>query len=167
MSLRLREGPIDLVIRAWGGEAACAVAYAAARGMFSGILPGLMVDWGVIRGGGGVPGGAVARAMCGAVAPYAGVTPMAAVAGAVADAVLGAMVGAAELDRAFVNNGGDIAFHLAAGTVLRCAVVSDLASPLHDGTLVLEAGAPSRGVATSGRACKGRGGAEFLDGDCG
>ena len=50
-----------------------------------------------------------------AVLPYAAehfITPMAAVAGAVAEEVLGAMMRAAELERAYVNNGGDIALHL-------------------------------------------------------
>ena len=51
-----------------------------------------------------------------AVAPFAAdcfITPMAAVAGAVAEEILGAMLAAAPLDRAYVNNGGDIALHLA------------------------------------------------------
>jgi ApbE superfamily uncharacterized protein (UPF0280 family) len=53
-----------------------------------------------------------------AVAPYAAetfITAMAAVAGSVADHVLAAMLRAAPLDRAFVNNGGDIALHCAPG----------------------------------------------------
>ena len=51
-----------------------------------------------------------------AVAPFAEesfITPMAAVAGAVADEILQAMRRAAPLARAYVNNGGDIALHLA------------------------------------------------------
>ena len=62
--------------------------------------------------------GAVARRMHAAVAPFAAdhfITPMAAVAGAVAEEILGAMVQEARLDRAYVNNGGDIALHLAEG----------------------------------------------------
>ncbi|MFX9061726.1 hypothetical protein ABTN34_18290, partial [Acinetobacter baumannii] len=58
--------------------------------------------------------GDVARRMYDAVAPFAAdhfITPMAAVAGAVAQEILGAMVKAADLDRAYVNNGGDIALH--------------------------------------------------------
>ena len=55
------------------------------------------------------------------------ITPMAAVAGAVADAVLAAMVAGLDLSRAFVNNGGDIAFHLAPGESLRCGLIADLA----------------------------------------
>ena len=50
-----------------------------------------------------------------AVAPFAAgqfITPMAAVAGSVAEEILGAMLAVAQLDRAYVNNGGDIALHL-------------------------------------------------------
>jgi len=67
--------------------------------------------------------GPVARAMAAAVAPHrpAFITPMAAVAGAVADTVLAAGVGPG-VRRAYVNNGGDIALYLAPGQALRCAV---------------------------------------------
>jgi ApbE superfamily uncharacterized protein (UPF0280 family) len=89
------------------------------------------------------------------------ITPMAAVAGAVADAVLAAMVRGRALSRAFVNNGGDIAFHLAAGQSLDCGLVTELAHPALDGVVRLTADRPSRGLATSGRACKGSGGRSF------
>ena len=92
-----------------------------------------------------------------ACAPHEGLTPMAAVAGAVADAVLRAMLQAARLDRAYVNNGGDIAFHVTPGHPLRCGLVPDLAAPAIDGLFTLDHAQPSRGIATSGRACKGPG----------
>ena len=53
--------------------------------------------------------------MASAVAPFSQtrfITPMAAVAGAVAEEVLEAMRSGRRLDRAYVNNGGDIALHL-------------------------------------------------------
>ncbi len=53
------------------------------------------------------------------------VTPMAAVAGSVADEILGVMVEAAPLDRAFVNDGGDIAVHLTEGETLDVALAAD------------------------------------------
>jgi ApbE superfamily uncharacterized protein (UPF0280 family) len=105
-----------------------------------------------------------------AVAPFSAafITPMAAVAGAVADAVLAALTKDRKLERAFVNNGGDIAFYLARGQTLRAALVSDLAAPAIDGAFRLDAGQPARGLATSGRACKGQGGRSFSRGiaDC-
>ena len=98
-----------------------------------------------------------------ACVPYASpfITPMAAVAGAVADAVLHAMTASRRLDRAFVNNGGDIAVHLAPGHTLRCGLVADLADPALTGLFDLHHASPSRGIATSGRACKGQGGRSF------
>jgi uncharacterized protein len=89
------------------------------------------------------------------------VTPMAAVAGAVADHVLAAMCAGRQLDRAFVNDGGDIAFHLASGQRLSCGLVADLAAPGLDGTFTLTSNMPVRGLATSGRATKGSGGRSF------
>src|SRR4051794_16639682 len=73
----------------------------------------------------------VAGSMVRACLPYARgfITPMAAVAGAVADHVVAAMTHRRRLARAFVNNGGDIAFHLAPGHALRCGLVTELAAP--------------------------------------
>lgn len=89
------------------------------------------------------------------------ITPMAAVAGSVADHMLELMLAGRSLDRAYVNDGGDIAFHLAPGHKLTCGVVADLAAPALDGTMALRADMPVRGIATSGRAAKGRGGRSF------
>jgi ApbE superfamily uncharacterized protein (UPF0280 family) len=88
------------------------------------------------------------------VAPFAVehfITPMAAVAGAVAEEILGAMVREARLDRAYVNNGGDIALHLAQGEQFIVGLMDrpDAAGLLR--TMTIDAGDPTRGVATSGR----------------
>ena len=87
-----------------------------------------------------------------AVWPYRAVfiTPMAAVAGAVAEHVLAAMLEVAELRRASVNNGGDIALHLADGERLRAGIVGDLALPRLDAAIDIESADPVRGLATSG-----------------
>lgn len=77
-----------------------------------------------------------------AVSPYTTfVTPMAAVAGAVADEILTAMT-EHQLTKAVVNNGGDIAFHIAHGETFRAA------SPA--GPIEITAEEPPRGIATSG-----------------
>jgi len=78
------------------------------------------------------------------------VTPMAAVAGAVADEMLGAVVAAGDLARAYVNNGGDIALHLAQGERLTAGLVADIADPALHGMIALDAALPVRGLATSG-----------------
>lgn len=163
--LHLQAGPIDLICRAWGSAAAVRRAWKAGAAAFAPILPTLCQELALLRRPlpAPRPAGAVARAMHDACRPHAAgfITPMAAVAGAVADAVLAAMTAAAPLDRAFVNNGGDIAFHLAPGQTLRCGLVPDLVAPAVAGALLLHASAPVRGIATSGRACKGRGGRSF------
>ena len=89
-----------------------------------------------------------------AVAPFAAehfITPMAAVAGAVAEEILGAMMDEARLDRAYVNNGGDIALHLADGEHFTVGLMDRPDQPGlmrndHD-----RADDPTRGIATSGR----------------
>ena len=65
--------------------------------------------------------------MVAAVWPHrkAFITPMAAVAGAVADEVLAAMVESCPLKKAYVNDGGDIAWHLQPGERLRAGIVAD------------------------------------------
>ena len=98
------------------------------------------------------PRGPVARRMVGACWPHRArfVTPMAAVAGAVADEVLAAMTAGRRLSRAYANNGGDIAVHLGPGTALAAGVVNDPDRPGLDGRIALHADAPARGLATSG-----------------
>jgi ApbE superfamily uncharacterized protein (UPF0280 family) len=169
--LHLQHGPIDCLCRAWGEAEEVRAAYVQAAGFFAGVLDELCTELPLLRSALPVrsPTGPVARTMHAACMPFAArfITPMAAVAGAVADAVLNAMIRGRRLAKAFVNNGGDIAFHLAAGNQLRCGLVTDLtaapvAGPLGpEGTFLLTAGHPARGIATSGRACKGHGGRSF------
>ncbi|MCX7381165.1 MAG: hypothetical protein NT133_07055, partial [Alphaproteobacteria bacterium] len=159
--LHLNHGPIDCLCRAWGAPEEILGAYRAAAAAFAGVLPGLVEELELLRAAlpSPAPQGAIARAMHATVGPFAAgfITPMAAVAGAVADHVLAAMA-TRNLERAFVNNGGDIAFHLAAGATLQAGLVSNLAAPALDGVATLHAHHPWRGLATSGRACKGQGG---------
>ncbi len=168
--IRLQHGPIDLLCRAWGAPDEVRAAYAQAQAAFPAVLPGLCRELERLRTQLQPPPARplalesnVARAMVAACLPYAAgfITPMAAVAGAVADRMLAAMRAGRRLERAFVNNGGDIAFHLAPGQSLRCGLVAELAAPALDGVFTLPAERPARGLATSGRACKGQGGRSF------
>jgi ApbE superfamily uncharacterized protein (UPF0280 family) len=163
--LHLQHGPIDCVCRAWGEPDQVARAYAQASDAFPDILPTLCAELPALRAPlpSLLPAGDIARAMHAACAPFADrfITPMAAVAGAVADHVLAAMLRGTHLARAFVNDGGDIAFHLAHGEALRCGMVGDLTAPALDAVVTLTADQPARGIATSGRACKGQGGRSF------
>ncbi|MDP3896485.1 MAG: UPF0280 family protein [Mesorhizobium sp.] len=76
------------------------------------------------------------------------ITPMAAVAGAVADEMLAAMTARRALSRAYVNDGGDIALHLAPGESLKLAIAG-AGHGLADRIAIHHAD-PVRGIATSG-----------------
>lgn len=117
--LHLQDGPIDLVIGAEGRAADVRHAQQAATARFATILDELCAELELLRRPVDLcPEGSVARRMWAATRPHARngfITPMAAVAGSVAEDVLAAMTAAAPLTRAFVNNGGDIAIHLQPG----------------------------------------------------
>lgn len=154
--LHLQHGPIDLVIEAWGERAEVAAAYRQAGARFADILEVLVQELPLLR----TPladarpllRGPVARRMLAACWPYRAryITPMAAVAGAVADEILQAMLRERTLRKAYVNNGGDIALHLAPGNALTLGLVNDIDNPAIDATVCLDACMPVRGLATSG-----------------
>ena len=156
--LHLQDGPIDLIVEAYGSEANLRAAYDAAARRFTGLLDELCEELPALREAADPARcslqGPVARRMHAAVAPFAAdhfITPMAAVAGSVAEEILGAMVGEASLDRAYVNNGGDIALHLAGGEQFTVGLIDrpDQFGLLR--TMIIGARDPSRGIATSGR----------------
>jgi hypothetical protein len=154
--LHLQDGPIDLVIGLEGPRCAIAQATETAIGAFRGLLGGLVTELAVLRCPVGVDPppltGPVARRMAEAVWPYRAqfITPMAAVAGAVADQVLAAIARVPGLTAAHVNNGGDIALHLAPGGSLRVGLVQSLERAAPEGLVRIAAKDPIRGVATSG-----------------
>ena len=147
--LHLHHGPIDLIIEVWGQNRADA--YAAATGRFQTILQELVDELPTLRTKANATTAfesPTARRMLNAVTPYAAnifVTPMAAVAGAVADEILAAMAGATTFDKGYVNNGGDTAFHLEGDEHIDALI----AAPI-PGHIRVAAGDPCRGVATSG-----------------
>ena len=154
--LHLNDGPIDLVVGAAGELVAVRAAYAAATKRFDGMLSELVAELSLLRQpvepGDPSPTGPVALRMTQAVGPHAAVfvTPMASVAGAVADEVLAAMAPQPGLEKAYVNNGGDIAFHLVPGERFRIGAVSEVQAIVPDGLVTIPADTGIRGVATSG-----------------
>lgn len=143
--LHLHHGPIDLICEIQGPDKA--ICFEAIVARFETILDGLVSELPRLR----KPVcetthfcDPVALRMNIAVSKYSEVfvTPMAAVAGAVADEILETIPKHANIDQAYVNNGGDIALKVAPGhhmTVLGAF-----------GTINLEHGSPIQGVATSG-----------------
>jgi len=162
--LHLQDGPIDLIVEACGASAEVEAAYRAACERFTNVLDELCGELQFLRTAlPGVPSGviedarhphgAVARRMTTATLSHAAqhfITPMAAVAGAVADEILAAMVAAAQLTRAYVNDGGDIALYLTAGEKFVVGMVQRPDRPSLFGTTTLEFPHPVRGIATSG-----------------
>lgn len=160
--LHLHDGPIDLVIGADGKPDAVRAAFAAAVHRFATVLDELCAELPLLRAElrpfSSRPNGAVARRMDAAMRPLCEsqfVTRMAAVAGAVADEVLAAMCAGAVLTRAYVNNGGDIALHLAPAAVFAIGMAGGLNDdPVLFGTTRIGHDDAVRGIATSG--CGGR-----------
>ena len=155
--LHLQDGPIDLIVEACGDAREVQAAYRAAGARFVTVLDELCAELWFLRQACSAetewPRGAVARRMTAAVMPYAAeyfITPMAAVAGAVAEEILESMVGATELSRAYVNNGGDIALHLGPGETFVVGMVERPDRPSLFGTANLASDNPVRGIATSG-----------------
>ena len=127
--LHLNHGPIDLIVEAFGEAAEVRAAYGQATARFRTILGELVEELPALRSAASsrrrVFRGATAQRMEAAVSPLAGehfITPMAAVAGSVADEILGAMVAGRALEKAYVNNGGDSALYLAPGQSMRLAI---------------------------------------------
>jgi uncharacterized protein len=165
-----QHGPIDIVIGAEGDAAAVAAAHAAAWARFETVLPELVAELRALRlpvgGEIGAAGrarpcplqGVIARRMWLACRPYhlPFITPMAAVAGSVAQELVECYEGEG-VARAWVNNGGDIALHLSPGASVKVGLFADVArfDPSQttlqtDGHFEVRATMPVRGIATSG-----------------
>jgi ApbE superfamily uncharacterized protein (UPF0280 family) len=155
--LHMQDGPIDVIVEAFGAAAEIKLAYRAAAARFVGMLDELCAELEFLRRPaceeGDLPSGAIARRMLAAVTPYAAqtfITPMAAVAGAVAEELVCAMISSAKLSRAYVNDGGDIALHLAPGEKFVVGMVERPDRGSLFGTTTIQSGDTIRGIATSG-----------------
>ncbi len=154
--LHFQHGPIDLIVLAEGPVEAVEAAYAQAWKRFGTVLHELVAELPMLRlpVTGEMPAfeGEVAATMYWSTWPFRDqfITPMAAVAGSVAEEVLAAMVLATPIRRGMVNNGGDIAIYLANEEKLTVGVVERPDFPKMAGTITIESSDPSRGIATSG-----------------
>jgi hypothetical protein len=154
--LHLQDGPIDLIIEADGADDAVRAARAAATDRFGVVLDQLCAELTLLRMHASEacpPLGSVARRMWKAVLPYAEecfITPMAAVAGSVADEMLAAMLASDGITRAWVNNGGDIALFLGKGEVASVGLVDRPDRPSLFGSVRLDDASGVGGIATSG-----------------
>ncbi|AMX96115.1 UPF0280 family protein [Mesorhizobium sp. M7A.F.Ca.CA.002.10.1.1] len=153
--LHLNHGPIDLIVEVFGEADECRRAYEQAIARFQTILVELVEELPELR----LPAfflaprtfaGPTARRMEAAVMPLAEcfITPMAAVAGSVADEMLAALLAGRKIERAYVNNGGDCALHIGKGQSMGLAVAGTGNGMTDRITIRAEDGV--RGVATSG-----------------
>jgi uncharacterized protein len=160
----LQHGPMDIIIGASGSPTAVALAHERAWSRFTALLDELVQELPLLRQpvrGNVCPlRGPVARRMWEACMPYRGsfITPMAAVAGAVAQELV-ACYAQSGLQRAWVNNGGDIALYLTSSQSVRIGICAEVASLrvdsvqgdlLTQGQFAVDSALPVRGVATSG-----------------
>lgn len=158
-----QHGPIDIVIGANGDPDSVESAHEEAWLRFRGVLGELVEELPLLQlpVQGNCPlRGPIARRMWQACQPYKNnfITPMAAVAGSVAQELI-ACYSTRGVARAWVNNGGDIALHLAPSESVRIGLYADLASlnvdelrtgVRTDGQFEISSLLPVRGVATSG-----------------
>ncbi len=155
--LHLQHGPIDLIIDATGDAREVRRAFKQAFVSFQDILTTLAAQLPVLR----TPyvgsddhqfDGSVANRMKQAVQPFAEcrVTPMAAVAGAVADHVLSCLLRGRTLSKVQVNNGGDIALFLDATSEYNIGICCDPEKNSFTDSISLTAQQGIGGVATSG-----------------
>lgn len=161
--LHLQHGPIDIIAHVDAPEEVRKRLYTSASNRFSTVLVELVAEMDLLKHPWSAdlpdPKGGIAQKMCFAVRGSGiFVTPMAAVAGAVADEVLEAMLYEAkntdpcleEIQRMYVNNGGDIAFWLNAGESFSIGVVDNPGIPELNARVSLAYESPVRGIATSG-----------------
>jgi len=150
--LHLQHGPIDLIIGATGAPEDIRQAFEQARDAFGSVLTDLVEELPCLKSPNAArPKGAVAQRMYDATRVYGSefITPMAAVAGSVADHVLAYLIKGCNLSRAYVNNGGDIALHLAEAS-FRIGICDDPVTGTAGGVIDIWYDDEVSGIATSG-----------------
>ncbi len=159
-----QHGPIDCIVSAEGDPEVVAACVERAWQRFRGVLDELVAELTLLRtdlsSAAGVrvgPHGPIARRMVAACRAHATngrfMTAMAAVAGSVAEELIGCF-DEPRIRRAFVNNGGDVALHLGPGASFDVGLFTDPAHGLAglplDGRFSIASHSPVRGIATSG-----------------
>lgn len=153
--LHLQHGPIDLIIEANGDAKEISNAYDAMAKRFESVLDELVPELALLREEVSSADDAkspIAKRMIIAARKFNDefVTPMAAVAGSVADEIVETGWKSSPLEKLYVNNGGDIAFRVGSGEEVVVGVTKSVIDPTLIGRLHFSANSDVRGVATSG-----------------
>lgn len=151
----MNHGPIDLILQIDGDPQAVNGGRDRVWTRFQTVLDELVAELPRLRSGRREDWenlkGPVARRMAAAVShAQVFITPMAAVAGAVADEMLQAFEDRPGIRKAIINNGGDIALYLAEGEACRVGVVANPLTAVVAGNFIVSASDNIRGLATSG-----------------
>ena len=146
--LFLNHGPIDIVLEAFGKDKP--LAYEKAKKYFSTLLNELVLDMDLLKKE-VVPHrnfyNKISQSMQNATEKFYPdfITPMAAVAGSVADNILNVLVKDTKLEKAYVNNGGDVSFYLTENQTVKSSLAS-----IPNIIAEIDYKDKSRGIATSG-----------------
>jgi uncharacterized protein len=162
-----QHGPMDLILWAEGPQNTVRQAVTDAWTRFAPLLSELVSELGHLRQPAPIISAATSETaqcctakgftaglMCTAVYPFHQrygkfITPMAAVAGAVSQTLIECFKRPG-MQRAAINNGGDIALYLAPGQHMTVGMVQRIESPAVDGILRIDAASNICGIATSG-----------------
>lgn len=161
--LHLQEGPINLILDVDAFKDIREHLFISAKKRLNTVLRELVLELDLLKLPwkihSPVPKGEIAQRMFYAVSDLdVFVTPMAAVAGAVADEILDVMRKTVEksdyyldnVKRMYVNNGGDLSFWLKNGSSFSVGVIDNIETPELNTKVSLHHESPVRGIATSG-----------------
>ena len=146
--LFLRHGPINIVLEAVGIDKD--LAYQNVKGYFETLLEQLVLDMELLKEEvvfNRKFNNKISQSMQDATERYspAFITPMAAVAGSIADNILRVLINNTNLEKAYVNNGGDVSFYLNKNQIMKTSLAA-----IPNMIAEIKYKDKSRGIATSG-----------------
>ena len=146
--LFLRHGPINIVLEAIGIDKD--LAYQNVKGYFETLLEQLVLDMELLKKEvvfNRKFNNKISQSMQDATERYspAFITPMAAVAGSIADNILRVLINNTNLEKAYVNNGGDVSFYLNKNQIMKTSLAA-----IPNMIAEIKYKDKSRGIATSG-----------------
>ena len=146
--LFLRHGPINIVLEAIGIDKD--LAYQNVKEYFETILEQLVLDMDLLKKEvvfNRKFNNKISQSMQDATEKYSPtfITPMAAVAGSIADNILRVLINDTNLEKAYVNNGGDVSFYLNKNQIMKSSLAA-----IPNMIAEIKYKDKSRGIATSG-----------------
>ena len=146
--LFLRHGPINIVLEAVGIDKD--LAYQNVKGYFETLLEQLVLDMELLKEEvvfNRKFNNKISQSMQDATERYSPtfITPMAAVAGSIADNILRVLINNTNLEKAYVNNGGDVSFYLNKNQIMKTSLAA-----IPNMIAEIKYKDKSRGIATSG-----------------